>query len=404
MPFTQNTALATADSTTNPAQTANPYKGRFFSNQTYHFETLRAVGYTVSGGADIGEVLETVKQIEEGNAQSWFAAWAATSDRVHALAERTKDPISKSGAYLRAHGYQRLGGFLLPPDDPKRPASWEKEVAYFYKGLNALDIPYERIAVPYAGSSLRALYLPGPEGADHKPLIVMVGGGDSTLEELYLVLGKAAGERGYSILLYEGPGQGQALRDGLMFLPEWEQPTTAVIGEFLCCHARPAKMVLIGMSLGGYLAPRAAAFDEQFDGVVAFDTCFDVEQCFGPIIAALAANPMAMNNQDVAWAYNTTRWTLGTRDIEDTQKAFAPYTLAPVADRIRQDVLILAGEEDHFVPFHQTADFEKALVNARSVSTRIFDRASGGAEHCQCGATTLVHTAIFDWLIEKFGR
>jgi len=35
--------------------------------------------------------------------------------------------------------------------------------------------------------------------------------------------------------------------------------------------------------------------------------------------------------------------------------------------------LILAGTEDHFIPFHQTADFEKALVNARSVTTWIFD-------------------------------
>jgi len=64
--------------------------------------------------------------------------------------------------------------------------------------------------------------------------------------------------------------------------------------------------------------------------------------------------------------------------------------------------LILAGAEDHFIPFHQTADFEKALVNARSVTTRIFDRPSGGAGHCQCGNLTLVHAAVFDWLLAKF--
>ena len=68
---------------------------------------------------------------------------------------------------------------------------------------------------------------------------------------------------------------------------------------------------------------------------------------------------------------------MGTKDVDETIKACAAYTLAPVADRIRQDILILAGTEDHFVPFHQTADFEKALVNARSVTTRIFDRAIG---------------------------
>jgi hypothetical protein len=53
------------------------------------------------------------------------------------------------------------------------------------------------------------------------------------------------------------------------------------------------------------------------------------------------------------------RWTMGTKNLEDSSKVFAPYTLAPVAHRIRQDVLILAGEGDHFIPLHQTADFEK---------------------------------------------
>jgi hypothetical protein len=102
MPFTHSIASAIADPEAHPGQTPNPYTGRFFADQTYHFETLRTVGYAVSGGDDIGEVLETVKQITEGDAQSWFAAWAAASERVHDLAERTRDPVSKGDAYLRA--------------------------------------------------------------------------------------------------------------------------------------------------------------------------------------------------------------------------------------------------------------------------------------------------------------
>jgi dienelactone hydrolase len=104
----------------------------------------------------------------------------------------------------------------------------------------------------------------------------------------------------------------------------------------------------------------------------------------------------------VSWAYNNALWTMGTTDPEDTLQAFSRYRLAAIADRIRQHVLILAGAEDHFIPFHQVADFKKSLVKASSVTTRIFDRASGGAEHCQCGNTSLVHAAVFDWLLEKF--
>jgi len=93
---------------------------------------------------------------------------------------------------------------------------------------------------------------------------------------------------------------------------------------------------------------------------------------------------------------------MGTKGIDETITICAAYTLAAVADRIRQDVLILAGTEDHFVPIDQTADFEKALVNARSVTTRIFDGASGGAGHCQPGDLTGYHAAVFDWLLDKF--
>src|SRR5579871_2512811 len=82
-------------------------KGRLFVNQTYHYETLRTLGYIGSGGAEISEVLETVKAITEGDAQSWYAAWEATADRAVAQAERTDDPMSKSRAYFRAHNYQR---------------------------------------------------------------------------------------------------------------------------------------------------------------------------------------------------------------------------------------------------------------------------------------------------------
>jgi dienelactone hydrolase len=94
---------------------------------------------------------------------------------------------------------------------------------------------------------------------------------------------------------------------------------------------------------------------------------------------------------------------MGISDLNQAEAIGSPYTLAPVADRIKQDVLILAATEDQFIPFHQTAQFENSLVNARSVTTRIFDRPSGGAGHCQCGNTSLVHAAVFDWLMDKFG-
>ena len=386
----------------NPVQAVSP-RGRFFTDQTFHFETLRNAGYAHSRCADLGEMLETAKQIVEGDVESWYRAWAATADRTEGLAARTQDKISKGDAYMRASTYQRLAEFLLPPDDPRRAESFDKAVRWFLQGLDALGVRYERFSAPYANGRLRALYLPGPPSSEQKPLIVAIGGYDSILEEKYPVIGKAALDRGYAVLMYEGPGQGEPLRKyGMKFIPEWEKPTAAVLDEFLRSHDKPSKIVLFGMSMGGYLAPRAATFEERIDGVVAYDVCFDLHEVAVRTMGAVKQNPALLKNTGVSWAYDNARWTMGTINPDDTLEAFSHYKLAPIADRIRQDVLILAGAEDHFIPFHQAADFEKSLVNARSVTTRTFDRASGGAEHCQCGATSLAHAAVFDWLLQRF--
>jgi len=394
--------MTTTNSVQEGASAPSVPKGLLFNTQTFHFETLRQAGYAFSNCADLSEILETVKLIAENDTDSWYTAWKATADRVLALAERTRDPLSKGGAYMRACTYERTAEFLLRPEDPRRPESFANATSYFVKGLDTLGVRYERIDVPYGAAQLRAIYYPGPQGAEAKPLIMYGGGFDSILEEYFPNLAEAALKRGYSVLTYEGPGQGRALREyGLTFTPQWEKPVAAVLDEFLRTHAKPSKIVLVGMSLGGYLAPRAAAFEERIDGVVSYDTMYDFGAVLRPSVTA-AKNPDALKSINVSWAYYNALWTMGTHDADETIEAAAAYTLAPIADRIRQDVLMLAGKEDHFVPISQTPEYEKALVNARSVTTRVFDRPSGGAGHCQPGALALYHAAFFDWLLEKF--
>jgi pimeloyl-ACP methyl ester carboxylesterase len=108
-------------------------------------------------------------------------------------------------------------------------------------------------------------------------------------------------------------------------------------------------------------------------------------------------------NPDFAGALDNSKWVMGTHNAIETVRAFDPYTLKDSAPRIHGDVLILAGANDHFVPVSQVQAFERSLTGARSVTTRIYDKASGGAEHCQLGAVTLWHRDFFDWVTAKFG-
>jgi hypothetical protein len=152
-------------------------QGRFFADQTYHFQTLRAMNDVASDGADIAEVLETIKRIRSGDAQGWFRAWSERGDRVARLAAATTDRIAKGRALLRAHNYYRTAEFFLPTDDAKRPVSAAKDIQSFYAGLDTLGVVYQQIKVPCGeGHHLEAVYYPAAEDGPRRPLIVLGGG------------------------------------------------------------------------------------------------------------------------------------------------------------------------------------------------------------------------------------
>jgi alpha-beta hydrolase superfamily lysophospholipase len=395
-----------------------PDRGRpeFFADRTYDFETVRVLNDNAVAGGDTNEAAQAVVQVKAGDARGWYDAWAAAGDRTAALASRTNDPIGKGNALLRAHTYYRAAEFFLPPQDPIRPATWKKNVDAFYNGLDALGIAHERIAIPYGKYHLNAVYYPGPAGSEARPLLVVVGGYDSTMEELYLGVGAAALRRGYSVLTYEGPGQGSVIREqGLVFQPDWEKPNGSVLDAFLSNHPKPGKIVLLGESLGGYLAPRAAAFDPRIDGVVAYDVFYDGFAVAARHVPQFAfwlrqhgyngvLNFLSSLNTDpgAAWAQENGKWVFGVKDPFALLDAFKAYRLAPVAGRIKADVLIFAGADDHFVPPDQMDLFSKSLTHAHSVTAILYDRASGGSQHCQLGAPSLWQAALFDWLNAKF--
>ena len=390
---------------------------RFFRDQTYHHAVLRALNQVVSHGADISEVLQAIARIRAGDEQSWYAEWATLARRNIARAEVTRNRQSRGEALLRAHTYYARAQFYLSPDDPRRPTTYRLCRSAFYEGLDTLGVAYEKIAVPYEGHSLNAVYYPAADPAA-RPLIVFHGGYDTIVEELYFFLAAAATARGYSVLTFDGPGQGEPLREhGLRFTHEWEKPTSAVLDAFTAEHQLPAKTVLIGMSLGGYLAPRAAAFEPRIDGVVSYDVFFDMHDALSatvpPIVDTLRharlhklvdtlAAVRARLDPGLNWSLANARWTLGASGLTGLLDTARLYTLVGVAEHIAQDVLILAGIDDQFIPLHQVEQYQRALVNARSVTTKIYDRASGGHEHSQLGATTLWQADFFDWIEEKF--
>ena len=391
---------------------------RWFDDQAYNYQTLRTLGEGIYGGSDAGEVLTAIRDIREGDDESWFVGWRNEAVRTAARAQGVENRISRGRAFLRAANYYRTAEFFLDPRDVRRKKVFHDGVSLFERGLKDLGVEHEIWLTPYGQGELKAVYYQGREGAEDKPLLLVHGGYDSTQEEIYFVAVAAALERGYSCLTFAGPGQGAALRDhNLKFTPEWEKPTRAIIDLLIEKKGRPKTIVLMGLSLGGYLAPRAAAYDKRIDGVVAHNVCFElkdaafqqmpgwVKALYAGGFTGLVDNLITLKmkfDPGLRWGVRNAQWTMGAKGPGDVIEMFDRYNLREESADITCDVLVTVGEKDHFFPKEQADDFKRALVNARSVTIRIFPEKEGGAEHCQMGALNMFHEALFDWIRDRF--
>src|SRR6266550_6424578 len=199
-----------------------------FRDQTFSFELLRAIGYTVYDGADIGECLATAARIKEGDFESWHTEWTRTAQRVQKIAEdcvARDHTISARKAYLRASNYYRVAEFFLhtDPSDPRLLITWQASRDCFAQAASRFMFPCEAVEIPYEGTTLPGYFYRVDDSDTPRPTLIITGGFDSILEELYFFGAPAALEHGYHCLTFDGPGQGRVIRQqSLPYRPAWE--------------------------------------------------------------------------------------------------------------------------------------------------------------------------------------
>jgi len=305
-----------------------------------------------------------------------------------------------AGAY-----YDRAAEFFMAATDPRRP---ETRARFLTALRTVYDVTPDLIAF---GSGFMPAYDLRPE-RQVGPTIVMFGGFDSYVEEfLPMIAGMV--DTGRRIVVFEGPGQGSALEDyGLTMIPEWEQPVAAVLD-----HYRLEDVVAVGISLGGGLVMRAAAFEPRISHVVAFDILDDFFEAIArqigrgvriPLRALLTARASRLVNGIAAravarkpvseWGLQQGMHVTGTATPYDFLRSTTAMSTRKISQRVCADVLLMAGADDHYVPLGQLRRQADALVNARSVTTRVFTAAEQASNHCQLGNIGAVSRLIESWL------
>ena len=308
---------------------------------------------------------------------------------------------------LKGAYYLRLAEFFLHFSDPRKLPTRQRFVDLILDQFGIPSSAYSRI--PFESGWLPAYRL---TPAQPKGTLVVFGGFDSYIEE-WLPAALVFRDAGYDTILFEGPGQGAALElANLTMSPEWEKPVKAVLDFF-----RLDAVTLMGFSLGGGLVIRAAAFEPRVRRVIAYDIMTNGLECFlrplPPPAQKELLDRIDTGNEEAVdkffadamaksllldWMVKLAIHNTGVKTTYEMLKHYQKYEFASISSQVTQDVLLMAGAEDHYVPVHQLPDQIATLTHVRSLTARLFTRAEHAQNHVQVGNMGLAFRTMIDWM------
>jgi pimeloyl-ACP methyl ester carboxylesterase len=395
----------------------------FFSDPLHDEFASALLGFAPYGGGDFGELEALALEVKAGDDGAFFDAFDRFARRhidegSAALANGHR--ASALDCYLHAvallgMGYHPLYG---TPVDPRLADAFHLQMDTFDRAMALLDVPGEKLEIPYEGTTLPGYFLRAHGHADDvRPTIIVGGGWDSTYADNYFEMGVAALRRGYHVLLHDGPGQGGPLIDeGLPLRHDWEKVVTPVVDAALAIDVvDPDRIVYESCSLGGYFAPRVAAYEHRIAAAVAdpgqLDVgvkVFDMMQKLGLGDDAAARLPAIDpdDEQKVMAAVEASRpvrwkivqrgfWTNGAPDLASYLVEMDKWRLSPdeVAS-IRCPTLVAAAESD---PVASNAkDLYDGLTCPKTFVE--FKDADGAGMHCEQLNRSLANRVFLDWL------
>ena len=387
-----------------------------FKDAQYSFQTLRALGYAVSGGADVGEVLKTAYAIKEGDDESWYQEWMKTAQQREKAGDdflaRNRE-ISARQEFFKASNYYRTAEFFLHvnPKDPRIISTWKKSRNSFLKAAKLADQPIIPVEIPFEGTTLPGYLCLVDKSKTKRPLLIIHSGFDGTVEELYFETAQFAVKRGYNVLLFEGPGQGRVIRiQKLPFRPNWETVVTPVVDYAITRkEVDPKRIALMGISFGGYLAPRAASFEKRIMACIANGGVYDFHMTAnltpkeekeldtqkGAEAIDKALYDSMKTDPSLRWAMANGMFTFQAKSPSQWLKMTRAYTMKDIAKQITCPMLIVDSEADKDMA-GQAPKLYDALTSHKDYI--MFTKEEGAEEHCQMGAILISNARILDWL------
>ena len=368
------------------------------------------------------------------------------ADKIHTCADWKKYLIQLGNEAVQeeriqnAIAYYRMSEFFMTDGDPDKLKYYRLATklfyAYYQDYFKVTDIsggtyPFiEKLTVTLSTEYGKLIKLPvmhlRPMDEDGKILggvqeeepgkdVILIHGGNDSYYEEFLFSLLYLQKQGFEVYCFEGPGQGGVLREqNIHFTHEWEKPVSALLTAL-----NLDDVTIIGVSLGGYLAPRAAAFDKRIKRVAAWSI-------FPSFYATMLANqpkPLqhltnlmmdlhARHVMDFAfgkaaekmpvieWGLKHGCYAYEASDAYEYAQKLKLYDIAPVAHRITQDMFIIGANADHFIPYQLIGEEISLLTNVKSLTFRLFTEKEQAGNHCNVGNGKLALDTIISWILQ----
>lgn len=305
----------------------------------------------VAQGVDYNDFLRTTAKLQRW--EEWLDAWVATGDMHTMLAEEAKSrdhTLTAGEAYVRAALCYHFAKFVWMLDMAKHRAAAEQAVRSLYAAHRLLDPTAARIEVPFDGTTMVGNLRRPPEGGRH-PLVLLLPGLDSTKEEFFHWENVFLA-RGMATLSLDGPGQGET-GYATSIRPDYEGAVSAMLDALAGQEDLDLSRVgAAGVSLGGYYAPRAAAFEPRLKAVATIGGPYNFGACW-PGLPSLTRETFMYHSR--------------ARNEQEAWATAAQLDLADVLPRVRQPMLVVFGKLDRLIPWQQAEQVASQAPNATLV-------------------------------------
>lgn len=355
-----------------------------------------ALGLTYLQMADVGEVFEVITKVKSG--KDWIDAWSEIALTLQKRAERSNNNVTKESAYLRASTYWRIALMYFNSIDDDRLSKYsQNSLDCYHNYLKLSNLNGEYIEIPYGDSYLPAHYYKSPVATENAPLMILTPGRDTFAEDTAWIYRQAL-KRGINCLVYDGPGQGFALRmNKIPFRYDIENVITPIIDYCLKNFdgIDENNIILFGISFGGFLVPRAAIYDKRVKMCIVDPGNINWGNNFAQRLEMIQKIPKEVRPpqlnfmlEDYIYKHGATEKTvcdeLRKFDNSDIIKDLDCLTI--VMDGTSE---ITQGESKKF---YDMLECEKEYL--------LFDEDSGSQMHAQMGGYATASEMLFD-LIEK---